>query len=345
MTKFSYSSSGVSINKGNQFVSQIKKLLKNNKRQKNTSIGGFAGHYKINQKIKNPILVATTDGVGTKLSIANDLNKHDTIGIDLVAMCVNDIIVNGAKPLFFLDYIATGKLDLIKATNVVKGIIKGCSLSNCTLLGGETAEMPEFYSNKKYDLAGFCVGIFDGTKKLKKPIANDLIIGIESSGIHSNGYSLIRKILKSKKIKFSKIVSSTNKTLGKHLIEPTRIYVNPILELYDKNIIKISSHITGGGIVENLPRVLPTNLQSEINLNDWQLPKLFSWIMSQGVTEKEMLKTFNCGYGMIIIGEKRNLKKINKVLIKYKLKADVIGKLKTKNKHRDKNLIFNGSLK
>ena len=341
MKKFSYSNSGVSIDKGNQFVSQIKKLLKKNKKQGSADIGGFAGKYKINQKYKNPTLIAATDGVGTKLSIANMLNKHDTIGIDLVAMCVNDIIVTGAKPLFFLDYIATGKLEVGKAVKIVKGIVKGCELANCSLLGGETAEMPEFYSEKKYDLAGFCVGIADDSKKVQRPKANDLIVGIESSGIHSNGYSLIRKILKTNKIRINMVIPKTNKTVGKHLIEPTKIYVDPILELYRRNIIKTCAHITGGGIIENLPRVLPKNIQSNIDLNKWKLPKLYKWIKSQGVTQKEMLRTFNCGYGMIVIIDKKNHTRLKQTLKKYKLSSDILGTLK--NKGVGENILFNNA--
>ena len=345
MKKISYSSSGVSIDKGNQFVSQIKKIIKNNKNQRNNTIGGFAGQYKIDSKIKKPILVASTDGVGTKLSIANELGEHRTIGIDLVAMCVNDIVVDGARPLFFLDYIATGKLEVKKTLTIVKGIIKGCDISNCLLLGGETAEMPGFYLNKKYDLAGFCVGIIDGSKKRKSiPKKNDLIVGIESSGVHSNGFSLIRKLLKTKNIKFDKILPGTKKSIGKHLIVPTKIYVKPILELYEKDIIKSCAHITGGGIIENLPRILPNNLQSKVNLNKWKLSKLDKWIMSQGVSEKEMLKTFNCGYGMVVLIQKNKLNSLYRILKKHKLKSNILGHLEKKKKSEKKDVVFTGSL-
>ena len=335
MKKYSYSKSGVSINKGNKFVSEIKNILNKNNNIKTQNIGGFAGLFPINKKIKNPILVSATDGVGTKLEIADKLGKHDTIGIDLVAMCVNDIIVTKAKPLFFLDYFATGRLNLKIGKSVIKGIVNGCHQAGCVLLGGETAEHPGVFPKNKYDLAGFSVGVID-KKDLNKKIKlkdGDLLIGIESSGAHSNGYSLIRKILKDKKISLSSILPDSKKTIGKSLIEPTKIYVDPILDLYNKNILKSCAHITGGGITENLPRVITKNLCAHINLGNWKLPPLFKWIMSMGVSEKEMLKTFNCGYGMIAIIDKESFKKFNATLKKYKLKSTLIGELKNKKKN------------
>ena len=346
MKKYSYSKSGVSIGKGNKFVSEIKNILNKNNKIKTQNIGGFAGLFPINKKIKNPILVAATDGVGTKLEIADQINKHDTIGIDLVAMCVNDIVVTKAKPLFFLDYLATGKLNIKIGKSVIKGIVKGCSEAGCVLLGGETAEHPGVYPNNKYDLAGFSVGVID-KKNINKKIKmkeGDLLIGIESSGFHSNGYSLIRKILKDKKISLNSCLPNSKQTIGKLLIKPTKIYVNPILDLYQKNILKSCAHITGGGITENLPRVIPKNLYPVINLNSWQLSPLFKWIMSLGVSQKEMLKTFNCGHGMIAIIDKKNLSEFNSNFKKYKLKTVVIGELKLKKKKDAKNIIYTGSL-
>jgi len=344
--KYSYSKSGVSINKGNKFVSEIKNILNKKNKIKTQNIGGFAGLFPINKSTKNPVLVAATDGVGTKLEIANKLKKHDTIGIDLVAMCVNDIIVTKAKPLFFLDYLSTGQLNLKIGKSVIKGITNGCSQAGCVLLGGETAEHPGLFPKNKYDLAGFSVGIID-KKNLDKKIKlkdGDLLIGIESSGAHSNGYSLIRKILKDKKINLNYILPNSKKTIGKLLIEPTKIYVGPILDLYNNNILKSCAHITGGGITENLPRVIAKNLYAHINLNNWKLPTLFKWLMSMGISEKEMLKTFNCGYGMVAIVDKKNVTKFNSILKKYKLKSTLIGELKNKRKNINKNIIFSGSL-
>ena len=373
MKKYSYSKSGVSINKGNKFVSEIKNILNKKNKIKTQNIGGFAGLYPINKNIKNPVLVAATDGVGTKIEIADKLKKHDTIGIDLVAMCVNDIIVTKARPIFFLDYLATGKLNLKIGKSVIKGIENGCNQAGCVLLGGETAEHPGVFPKNKYDLAGFKFSIGGEDKKnsssciLKnwqgdsedrvwgkffnlyqdkkiKLKDGDLLIGIESSGAHSNGYSLIRKILKDKKISLSSILPNSKKTIGKSLIEPTKIYVNPILDLYNKNILKTCAHITGGGITENLPRVITKNLYAHINLSNWKLPPLFKWIMSMGVPEKEMLKTFNCGYGMIAIIDKKNITKFNIILKKYKLKSTLIGKLKNKKKNIGRGILFLGSL-
>ena len=346
MKKYSYSKSGVSINKGNKFVSEIKNILNKKNKIKTQNIGGFAGLFPINKNTKNPVLVAATDGVGTKLEIANKLRKHDTIGIDLVAMCVNDIIVTKARPIFFLDYLATGKLNLKIGKSVIKGIANGCNQAGCVLLGGETAEHPGVFPKNKYDLAGFSVGVID-KKDLEKKIKlkdGDLLIGIESSGAHSNGYSLIRKILKDKKISLSSILPNSKKTIGKSLIEPTKIYVNPILDLYNKNILKTCAHITGGGVTENLPRVITKNLYAHINLSNWKLPPLFKWIMSMGVPEKEMLKTFNCGYGMIAIIDKKNITKFNVTLKKYKLKSTLIGELKYKTKNISRSILFSGSL-
>ena len=327
MKKFSYSSSGVSINKGNQFVSQIKKLIQKDKHLKKSNIGGFSGQFVLDPKIKKPILVGATDGVGTKIEIANMMNNHRTIGIDLVAMCVNDLIVDQAKPLFFLDYISTGRLDLRKGSQIIKGIIEGCKKSNCSLLGGETAEHPGIESNDRYDLAGFCVGVKSGLKSFKSKLKkNDIIIGIKSSGLHSNGFSLIRQIIKEKKIKLNTKIDKS-KTIGQLLLTPTKIYVSPILELFSKKLIKSCAHITGGGITDNLPRSLNENIKAEIYLSRFNVPKIFKWIQRHGITQSEMLRTFNCGYGMLVILEKSKINKFEKIMKKHKLDHDKIGVL------------------
>ena len=343
MGKFSYLNSGVSISKGNKFVSQIKKLIQKDKHLKKSNIGGFSGQFVLDPKIKKPILVGATDGVGTKIEIANMMNNHRTIGIDLVAMCVNDLIVDQAKPIFFLDYIATGKLNLAKGTQIIKGIIEGCKKSNCSLLGGETAEHPGVDANDKYDLAGFCVGVKSGLNSFKPKLKhNDIIIGIKSSGLHSNGFSLVRKIIKEKKVRLNKKIDK-NKTIGQLLLKPTEIYVDPILELYSKKLIKSCAHITGGGITENLPRSLTNNVKAQIDLSKFNLSKIFKWLYSYGITQSEMLRTFNCGYGMIVILEKSKLNKFKNLMKKYSFSYDEIGVL-LKSKKSKKRIKFIGKL-
>ena len=286
-------------------------------------------------KYKNPILVSATDGVGTKLEIANKLKKFDTIGIDLVAMCVNDLIVQGAKPLFFLDYIAIGKVKKNKYKNILKGIYKGCKISNCYLSGGETAEMPGIYNKDKFDLAGFCVGLVDKNKILngKKVKNNDLLLAIPSSGLHSNGFSLVRYILKIKHI--------NNKNLLKELLTPTKIYVDEILKLHDKNLINGCCNITGGGIIENLPRILSTNKAVEIDLDKIKTLKIFKFIKQNNISDSEMLKTFNCGIGFCLIINKKNLNKVKKVFPK-KYKPYPIGRIIS---FKSKKIILNGKIK
>ena len=259
---------------------------------------------------KNPVLVSATDGVGTKLEIANRLKKFDTIGIDLVAMCVNDLIVQGAKPLFFLDYIAIGKVKKNKYKNILKGIFKGCKISNCYLSGGETAEMPGIYDKDKFDLAGFSVGIVDKNKILDgKKIKNDnLVLAIPSSGLHSNGFSLVRYILKINRI--------NNRKLLNQLLTPTKIYVNEVLKLHNKNLINGCCNITGGGIIENLPRVLPKNKAAKINLDKIKTLKIFKFIKDNNISDVEMLKTFNCGVGFCLIINKKNLEKVKNIFPK-----------------------------
>ncbi len=344
MKKLSYSSSGVSINKGNEFVSKISNLIKKDKGLIKSEIGGFSGQFPLSTKIKKPILVGAADGVGTKIQIAEEMNDHKTIGIDLVAMCVNDLIVDKAIPLFFLDYISTGKLNISKGVDIIKGIIKGCKISHCALLGGETAEHPGYGIKEKYDLAGFCVGVKSGiSEKVLQLKKSDLIIGIESSGIHSNGFSLIRKIIKDNNISLKKKIFK-NSTLGKILLKPTHIYVDVILDLFSKNLIKTCSHITGGGVTENLPRSISKNTKAVIDLNKWKLPSIFKWISSFNVSQNDMLRTFNCGYGMIIIIDEKNLSRVTKIIKKYKFKCDIIGNIEIKKSAKEKSIEFIGRL-
>jgi phosphoribosylformylglycinamidine cyclo-ligase len=310
--KNSYKKSGVNISLANKLVKHISYLSKKSvKKTKNSFnkevIGGFGSLFDISKiKIKDPVIVSCTDGVGTKVDLANKFKKFDTIGIDLVAMCVNDLIVQGAKPLFFLDYIAVGKLNLKKTKQILKGIFKGCKLSNCKLIGGETAEMPGIYADDKFDLAGFSVGIVSKKKILNKKNVkkNNIILAIPSNGIHSNGYSLIRSILKTNKIPNS---------LKKEVIKPTKIYSDEILKLTKKNLINASAHITGGGLIENLLRSIPDNLTLNIDLSKIKTTKIFKWIKTKNISDQEMMQTFNCGIGFCLIVSKKNVSKIKKV--------------------------------
>lgn len=297
MSSLTYQDSGVDITKGNDLIEQIKPIAKSTKREGVLDgLGGFGAMFELPiHKYKNPVLISGTDGVGTKLKVAEMLNKHDTIGIDLVAMCVNDLIVQGAEPLFFLDYYATGKLNTELATSVIYGIGEGCKISGCALIGGETAEMPGMYQGEEYDLAGFCVGIADKEKVIDgTKVANgDHIIALGSSGPHSNGYSLIRKVLE-----------QTNPTEAQlqALIEPTKIYVKSILSLLEEHSVHAISHITGGGLIENIPRVLPGNLAAKLNKESWQFPEIFNFLQEGGNIElMEMYRVFNCGVGMVLV--------------------------------------------
>ncbi len=333
-----YEKSGVNIKAADKFVNYISSISKKGQNSKKfQNIGGFGSITKIPKNIKNPQLVASTDGVGTKIEVANELNKFSTIGIDLVAMCVNDLIVQGAKPIIFLDYISINKVNLKKLKQIIKGINKGCKISNCELVGGETAEMPGTYSKNKFDIAGFSVGIVDKKKILnkKKIKVNDLIVAVPSSGIHSNGLSLVRHILKKKRINLK-----NNKFLKKELIKPTKIYVKEILKLIDKKIINGCAHITGGGLKDNIRRILPDDLNASIDLKEIKINKIFKWIHNQGVTDSEMLKTFNCGVGFCIIVNKKKLKKIKKNFSKN-YQPYVIGKIS----HGKKNVVLNGKIK
>ncbi|MCP5160250.1 MAG: phosphoribosylformylglycinamidine cyclo-ligase [Hahellaceae bacterium] len=298
----SYKDAGVDIDAGNALVERIKGVAaRTRRREVLTGLGGFGALFELPEGYKQPVLVSGTDGVGTKLRLAMDLGKHDTIGIDLVAMCVNDLVVGGAEPLFFLDYYATGKLNVDVATNVVDGIGKGCEMAGCSLVGGETAEMPGMYEGEDYDLAGFCVGIVEKSEIIdgSKVTVGDTIIALPSSGPHSNGYSLIRKILEVSGARLDEIVDG--KSLGDALMEPTRIYVKPLLELIRNSEVRALAHITGGGLLENIPRVLPDDAKAVINLNSWTMPGVFQWLQEKGnVQTREMYRTLNCGVGMVI---------------------------------------------
>jgi len=297
-----YKDAGVDIDAGNALVERIKGVAKRTRRPEvMAGLGGFGALFELPKGYKEPVLISGTDGVGTKLKLAMDLKKHDTIGIDLVAMCVNDLIVAGAEPLFFLDYYATGKLNVDVAADVVEGIGTGCELSGCSLVGGETAEMPGMYDGDDYDLAGFCVGIAEKSKLIdgSNVAVNDVLIGIGSSGPHSNGYSLIRKIIEVSNASLDQKLGDTD--LGSALMAPTRIYVKQLLNLMKTVQVNALSHITGGGLLENIPRVLPNNTKAVIDTKSWDFPEVFKWLQSSGnVDNVEMYRTFNCGVGMVI---------------------------------------------
>lgn len=298
----SYKDAGVDIDAGNRLVERIKAVASKTRRPEVLAgLGGFGALFELPKGYREPVLVSGTDGVGTKLRLAMALKKHDTIGIDLVAMCVNDLIVGGAEPLFFLDYYATGKLDLDIATAVVSGIGRGCELSGCSLVGGETAEMPGMYEGEDYDLAGFCVGIVEKAQIIdgSRVAAGDVLLGLASSGPHSNGYSLIRKILELARADLDTPLGNTS--LGDALMEPTRIYVSSVLKLIRQVPVSALAHITGGGLLENIPRVLPAHTQAVIHRQAWQLPPVFQWLQDAGnIDQTEMLRTFNCGIGMVV---------------------------------------------
>ena len=337
LEKLTYSKSGVNIKKADKFVKHISSISRKSDKSGNfKNIGGFGAISAIPKKLKEPHIVTSTDGVGTKIEIANQLKKFNTIGIDLVAMCVNDLIVQGAKPYFFLDYISINKINLKKLKSIIEGVIKGCELANCKLVGGETAEMPGTYSSGKFDIAGFSVGLVEKHKILKDKIKNnDLILGVPSSGIHSNGYSLVRDLIKKKKINIKK-----NKFLKKELLKPTKIYVKEVLSLLDKNILNGCANITGGGLKDNIKRIIPNNLCAEIDLSKIKTLKIFKWLKNSGIKKDEMLKTFNCGVGFCLIINKKNLQKVKKCFSKQ-FQPYVIGKI-SKN---SKKVKINGKIK
>ena len=315
-TSITYRDAGVDIEAGDALVEQIKPFAKRTMRPEVLGgIGGFGSLFAVPKKFKEPILVSGTDGVGTKLKLAFQLNKHDTVGIDLVAMSVNDILVQGAEPLFFLDYFACGKLEVGTAAAVIKGIAEGCEQSGCALVGGETAEMPGMYPAGEYDLAGFAVGCVDKEKIINGTTiaAGDIVLGLASSGAHSNGYSLIRKLIEKSGIDFES--DFHGKKFKDVVMAPTKIYVKSLLQLLEAMPVKGMAHITGGGITENIPRVLPEGLTAEIQKNSWELPALFGWLQTQGNIEPlEMYRTFNCGIGMAVIVAKENAQKAKALL-------------------------------
>ena len=337
-TKNTYKKSGVNINLADRFVDYIAKVSKKNVKKKSKylnkdNIGAFGSTFDISKiKIKDPLIVSSTDGVGTKIHLANQLNKFDTIGIDLVAMCVNDLIVQGARPLFFLDYIAVGKIKFNKLKKILNGIIKGCNISDCSLVGGETAEMPGIYDNNKFDLAGFAVGIVSKKKLLHKKnvLSGDIVLAVPSSGVHSNGYSLVRSILKNKKV---------TRKIKNELLIPTKIYTKEILNLTKNNLLHSAAHITGGGLAGNLSRSVPEHLCLNLDLSKIKPKNIFKWIKSNNITDHEMLKTFNCGVGFCLIIKKENINKINKYFSK-EYKPYEIGFI-SKNKNKKKINIYN----
>ena len=330
-TSISYRDAGVDIEAGDALVEQIKPFAKRTMRPEVLGgIGGFGSLFAMPKKFKEPILVSGTDGVGTKLKLAFELNKHDTVGIDLVAMSVNDILVQGAEPLFFLDYFACGKLEVGVAAQVIKGIAEGCEQSGCALVGGETAEMPGMYPAGEYDLAGFAVGcvdkanIIDGTTIA----AGDVVLGLASSGAHSNGYSLIRKLIDKSGVDFES--DFHGRKFKDVVMAPTRIYVKSILKLIDALPVKGMAHITGGGITENIPRVLPADLTAEISATSWQLPPLFQWLQAQGnIVPSELYKTFNCGIGMAIVLDKAHVAQAKALLETAGETVFEIGRIRT----------------
>lgn len=327
----SYKDAGVDISAGNELVNRIKPFAKSTIRPgAEADLGGFGALFDLAKcGYKDPILVSSTDGVGTKLKIAKDLGKHDTIGIDLVAMCVNDLVVQGAEPLFFLDYFASGKLSLDVASDVIKGIAAGCKMANCALIGGETAEMPGLYGEGDYDLAGFTVGVVERENILpKNVVVGDVVLGLKSSGVHSNGFSLVRHILQESNITLDHELSS-GKTIGEALLEPTKIYVKSCLSAIKTGKIKALAHITGGGLLENIPRILPKNLFADINYSSWELPELFQFLKDAGNVEAiEMQRTFNCGIGMILVVDKKDIAAVKATLIEFGEEVFEIGTIK-----------------
>lgn len=336
-SKLTYKDSGVDIEAGNKTVEYIKPLAKKtNRKEVISGIGGFSGLFQVPSGYKEPVLVSCTDGVGTKLKLAFKLNHHKTIGIDLVAMCINDLICTGAEPLFFLDYFATGKLSPTQAKEVISGITEGCLQANCTLLGGETAELPGFYQPNEYDLAGFAVGIVEKSKIIDGRYIKeeDVLIGIESSGLHSNGYSLAQKVLFDiAKHDVNYTHPKLNKKLGEVLLKPTIIYSSLIRNLITKHEIKGIVNITGGGLTENISRIFPKDIACEIDLNSWKVPEIFKIIQKEGnITKEEMLRTFNMGIGMILITDKENENKVINDIKKLNYNSFKIGNIKKGNK-------------
>jgi len=338
----SYKDAGVDIEAGDQLVERIKPFAKKTMRAEVLGgIGGFGSLFEVPKKYKEPILVSGTDGVGTKLKLAFELNKHDTVGIDLVAMSVNDILVQGAEPLFFLDYFACGKLDVETASQVIKGIAEGCAQSGCALVGGETAEMPGMYPEGEYDLAGFAVGVVEKSEIIngKTIQPGDVVIGLASSGAHSNGYSLIRKIISNEKADF--LGPFDGKTLKDIVMEPTRLYVKSILKLKETIEIKGMAHITGGGITENIPRILEEDLMAEIQSSSWPLPKLFQWLQEKGnIPNAELYRTFNCGIGMAIVMDRKDVAKAKQILQEFNETVYEIGVIRKRESNENPTMVI-----
>ena len=329
----SYRDAGVDINAGDSLVERIKPFAKRTMRPEVLGdLGGFGALVEISQKYRHPVLVSGTDGVGTKLKLAFEWDQHDTVGIDLVAMSVNDILVQGAEPLFFLDYFACGKLDVERAAAVIKGIAAGCEQSGCALIGGETAEMPGMYPDGEYDLAGFAVGVVEKEQVIngRSIVAGDVVLGLASNGIHSNGYSLVRKIIERAQPELDAEFNQ-GKTLRQAIIAPTRLYVKPILAALKQFTIKGMAHITGGGISENVPRILPENTVAAIDSQSWPLPKLFQWLQQAGNVEtQEMYRTFNCGIGMVLVVNAEDADAIQKFLQQQGETIYQIGRIRTR---------------
>jgi phosphoribosylformylglycinamidine cyclo-ligase len=328
MASLTYRDAGVDIDAGDDLVERIKPFAKRTMRPEVlTGIGGFGALVEVSKKYKNPVMVSGTDGVGTKLKLAFRLKKHDTIGIDLVAMSVNDILVCGAEPIFFLDYFACGKLDVGVASDVVKGIAEGCEQAGAALIGGETAEMPGMYDPNEYDLAGFAVGLVEKSKIIDgtKIVPGDVVVGLASSGPHSNGYSLVRKVVATSGADYYESFDD-KRTLGEALIAPTRIYVKPVLAVIEKIAVKGVAHITGGGLLENIPRVLPHNACARLEANRWPRLAIFDWLQKHGHIEtSEMHRTFNCGIGMVLIVAKGDAKATVATLATHGAEAYEIG--------------------
>lgn len=339
-TSITYKDAGVNIDAGDLLVEQIKPFAKRTLRPGVLAgIGGFGAMFEIAKKYTNPVLVSGTDGVGTKLKLAFELNRHDTIGIDLVAMSVNDILVQGAEPLFFLDYFACGKLDVNTATSVVKGIANGCEQSGCSLIGGETAEMPDMYQKGEYDLAGFAVGVVEKAKIIDGSTLNhgDVIIGMASSGFHSNGYSLVRKIIQRTELDLSTKFDD-KRNFGDALMAPTQLYVKPVLELLNSIHIKAMSHITGGGITGNLTRGFVQGMTAEVSLSALPKTPLFQWAQqAANLSELQMLETFNCGIGYVVVVDQADVKQVSAILDKHSIKTFIIGQVVN---HANKDVIY-----
>ncbi len=344
-SKSKYREAGVDIDKGNQFVDEIKSVVK--KTHGNgvlNTIGGFASHFEIDlEQFPSPVLVSSTDGVGTKLAVAHLCNKHDTIGIDLVAMCVNDLIVGGATPLCFLDYFAVGKLNIEMAKNIVKGIAEGCLLAGCSLVGGETAEMPGLYRGGDYDLAGFATGIVNKDQIITgdNVTEGNVIIGLSSNGIHSNGYSLVRKVcFTDNSYKVNDFIEEFRLTLGEELLKPTRIYVKPILKVLESHTVNGMVHNTGGGFYDNIPRILPDGFSAEIESSAWTIPPVFHFLAEKGnITKEEMFRTFNMGLGYFLIVDEKIADEIMKKLSENGESPYRVGRI-TKNDSTDQRVII-----